>query len=224
MFLDRSDAGRKLAHQLKLTSPADPTLVALPRGGVPVAAEVALRLGAPLDVLVVRKIGCPWQPELGVGAVAEGGIRILNHPLLASLGLTPAAIEPAAQREAAEVERRVQRYRSARLAVPVRGKTAILVDDGIATGFTARAGIEVLRQLGAHRVLLATPVAAAETASQLRQIADEVVVLSEPRRLDSIGQHYEDFTQVSDEEVVGALQRLADLHPPGAEQREETAP
>ena len=170
VFLDRSDAGRKLAHELKLTSPADPTVVALPRGGVPVAAEVALHLGAPLDVLVVRKIGCPWQPELGVGAVAEGGIRVLNRPLLASLGLTPAAIEPVAQRESAEVERRVQRYRATRLAVPVRGKTAILVDAGIATGFTERAGIEVLRRLGASGVLLATPVAAAETASPDRAL------------------------------------------------------
>lgn len=207
MFLDRRDAGRQLAQRLAASGLADAVVVALPRGGVPVAAEVARGLGAPLDVLVVRKIGCPWQPELGVGAVAEGGIRLLNQALLDSLRLGPADIEPVAEREEAEVDRRVNRYRVARPRVPVVGKAAVLVDDGIATGFTARAGIEVLRKLGASRVVLATPVAPAETVADLREAADEVVVLSQPRRLFSIGQQYRDFTQVSDDEVVDALHR-----------------
>ncbi|MGH2719149.1 MAG: phosphoribosyltransferase family protein [Actinomycetota bacterium] len=214
MFLDRSDAGRKLADRLRHSDLSDPVAVALPRGGVPVAAQVARGLGAPLDVLVVRKIGCPWQHELGVGAVAEAGIRVLNDELLASLGLTPDDIEPVAQREAAEVGRRVERYRAARPQVPIGGRTAVLIDDGIATGFTVRAGIEVLRRMGANRVVVATPVAAAETAAELRQVSDEVVVLYEPGRLYSIGQQYEDFTQVSDDEVVDELRRSAGVEPP----------
>ena len=144
------------------------------------AYEVAQALGAPLDVLVIRKLGCPWQPELGAGALGEGGIRLVNEPLVQLTGVTEAQLDAVASREAAELQRRVQRYRGERGLIPVAGRTVIVVDDGPATGFTARAGIEVLRGRGAGRIVLAVPVAPAETLTQLRATADEVVCLHTP--------------------------------------------
>jgi predicted phosphoribosyltransferase len=168
MFVDRCEAGERLAEVLLGFASEDPVVLGLPRGGVPVAAEVASALRAPLDVLVVRKLGCPWQPELGVGAIGEGGVRVVNAPLIEMLNISQAQLDQIVAREESEVARRVHRYRGDRLPVGVEGRTVIIVDDGLATGFTARAGIEVVRHLGARRVVLAVPVAPRETLEQLR--------------------------------------------------------
>jgi putative phosphoribosyl transferase len=213
MFLDRRDAGQLLARRLAAAALDDPVVIALPRGGVPVAAEVARALAAPLDVLVVRKVGCPWQPELGVGAVGEGGIRLINRELVDELGVDPADVDRIAAREEAEVARRVLRFRAARPQVPVGGRTAILIDDGVATGFTARAAIDVLRHMGAAWVVIATPVATRQATAELAKVADEVVVLAQPEPFYAIGRQYADFTQVSDDEVVQELRRAAATAP-----------
>lgn len=165
------------------------------------AAEVASALGAPLDILVVRKIGCPWQPELGVGAIGEGGTRVLNRRLIASLRLSDEEIDDASRVQMQEVERRLQSYRGDRPPVPLEGRTVIVVDDGIATGFTALAAVEIVRQRGARRVMLAAPVAPAGIESRVSGAVDEVVVVQTPRHFYAIGQFYDDFTQVTDEEV-----------------------
>ncbi|MGZ5213390.1 MAG: alpha/beta fold hydrolase [Actinomycetota bacterium] len=208
-FIDRHEAGRRLAAALLGYGSEDPIVLGLPRGGVPVAAEVAGALHAPLDVLVVRKLGCPWQPELGVGAVGETGIRVINAPLVEMLGISEEQLDEVAVRESAEVMRRVRRYRGDRPSVSVKDRTAILVDDGLATGFTARAGIQVLRLRGARRVILAVPVAPRESLEEMRALADEVVVLETPASFFAIGEFYVDFTQTSDEEVADLLARLA---------------
>lgn len=208
-FHDRRDAGRQLAARLADRTLGDPVVVALPRGGVPVAYEVAHALGAPLDVLVVRKLGCPCQPELGLGAIGEGGVQVLNRRLIAAVGVTDPQLEEVARRETAELERRVQRYRGDRPAVPVRGRTVVLVDDGLATGSTARAGIEVLRERGAAVVILAVPVAPSGTVADLAEVADEVVCLATPATFWAIGEHYGDFSQTSDAEVADLLTEAA---------------
>lgn len=209
MFKDRLDAGRQLASRLARYTALEPVVVGLPRGGLPVAAEVADRLGAPLDIIVVRKIGLPWQPELGIGAVAEGGIRVLNDVLVEEVGLEPIELEAATARERVELARRVHRYRGERSAVPVDGRVVIVVDDGLATGYTARAAIEAIRRGGARRVILAVPVAPEESVAAMRGGADEVVVVDTPPRFFAIGDFYEDFAQTSDEEVVSLLERAA---------------
>lgn len=184
-----------------------PLILALPRGGVPVAAEVATALKAPLDVLVVRKLGSPWQPELGIGAIGEGDTRVLNHSLIAQLGLTRGDVERIVKVEGAEVQRRLDGYRHGTPPSSVEGRLVIIVDDGIATGFTARAGIEILHQRGASRVILAAPVAPADVIRSLAKIADQVVVLDAPDRFGAIGQLYDDFSQVTDEEVRALLSK-----------------
>jgi putative phosphoribosyl transferase len=204
-FADRRQAGRRLGASLAHLTSERPVVLGLPRGGIPVAYEVARALGAPLDVLVVRKLGCPWQPELGVGAVGEGGIRLVNQPLLRSIGLTEPELDGVADREEAELRRRVRRYRGDRAPIPVAGRTVIVVDDGLATGFTARAAIDVLRRRGARRVVLAIPVAPVDTLTQLRAIADEVVCLHAPAVFGAIGRFFDDFAQTSDEEVTSLL-------------------
>lgn len=204
-FRDRVDAGRQLASRLAAYRDEPVVVVALPRGGVPVAAEVARSLGAPLDVLVVRKLGCPWQPELGMGAIAEGDITVLNEELIARVGVDDAAISMVADRERAELERRIRRYRGERPPVPVQGRTVILVDDGIATGSTARAAVDVLRRRGASRVVLAAPVAPREAMATLGHAADEVVTVETPRLFMAIGQFYDDFSQTTDDEVADLL-------------------
>jgi putative phosphoribosyl transferase len=205
MFVDRHEAGERLAEVLLGFASEDPVVLGLPRGGVPVAAEVASALRAPLDVLVVRKLGCPWQPELGVGAIGEGGVRVVNAPLIEMLNISQAQLDQIVAREESEVARRVHRYRGDRLPVGVEGRTVIIVDDGLATGFTARAGIEVVRHLGARRVVLAVPVAPRETLEQLRAVADEAVALETPDPFFGIGQFYLDFAQTSDQEVTDLL-------------------
>lgn len=212
-FRDRVDAGRRLAERLAAYRGGRTVVVALPRGGVPVAAEVARALDAPLDVLVVRKLGCPWQPELGMGAIAEGDITVLNEELIARIGADDGMIEAVADRERAELERRIRRYRGDRPPVPVEGRTVILVDDGIATGSTARAAIDVLRRRGASRVVLAVPVAPQEAVVSLGAVADEVVAVEVPRMFMAIGQFYDDFSQTRDDEVA---ELLADRPTPSA--------
>jgi putative phosphoribosyl transferase len=207
-FSDRRDAGRQLADVLADRQYDRPVILALPRGGVPVAAEVASRLHAPLDVLIVRKIGCPGHRELGIGAVAEGGVQIRNEPLIARLGVTDDEVRHIADSERAEVTRRARRYRGDRPAVPVRGRTAIVVDDGLATGFTARAAIDVLRARQPSQIALAVPVAPTSTIDQLRAEADEVVCLQTPASFVAIGQWYDDFHQVRDAEVAALLTRV----------------
>ena len=195
MFSDRRDAGRQLAERLMSYAPLNPVVLGLPRGGVEVAAAVAERLGAPLDVAVVRKIGSPWQPELGIGAIAEGDVCVLNDALVDDLGLSPGAVEDGIARERTELARRVARYRQDRTPVPLAGRFVIVVDDGLATGYTARAAVEAARRGGASRVVLAAPVAPRESVAELSGAADEVVVLDTPHAFFAIGQFFGDFSQ-----------------------------
>lgn len=206
-FEDRRDAGRQLAGVLATSSQGLPIVLAMPRGGVPVAAEVAAALGAPLDLIVVRKIGCPWQPELGLGAIAEGGVRVLNDDLIRDLGVRPDELEAATAAEVTELDRRVRRYRGDRPPIPVVGRHVILVDDGLATGYTARAAIDAIRRAGAARVTLAIPVAPPRSAAELGRIADDVCTVITPQAFAGVGAFYRDFRQTSDDEVVAILAR-----------------
>ena len=207
MFKDRRDAGRQLGRRLSAYAARRPVVVALPRGGVPVAAEIADHLGAPLDVIVVRKIGLPWQPELAIGAVAEGNVCLLNDALIAETGVSRDELEGAIARERVELDRRVRAYRGERSPIPLAGRVVVLVDDGLATGYTARAAIEQIRRRGASRVVLAVPVAPEDSVATMGRVADEFVALQTPTWFLSIGEHYEDFRQTSDDEVVACLQR-----------------
>jgi predicted phosphoribosyltransferase len=204
-FQDRRQAGRTLATLLLARGDERPVVVAIPRGGVPVAYEIATALGAPLDVLVVRKIGAPGNPEFGVGAIAEGGIQVLSPPALAAARASPADVAPTIAREEQELERRLVAYRPGRALADVQGRTVVLVDDGLATGITAVAAVRALRRLGAAHVVLAVPVAAPESVVALRQEADDVVAAEVPARLGGIGSWYDDFTQTTDEEVLRLL-------------------
>jgi putative phosphoribosyl transferase len=206
MFRDRREAGERLVERLEAHRTEHPVVVGLPRGGVEVAARVAEGLAAALDIIVVRKLGCPWQPELGIGAIAEGGIRILNDSLVADLRIGPADLAAVTEREQDELERRVARYRVGRPAVELAGRTVIIVDDGLATGYTARAAIEAVRAAGAGRVILAVPVAPAESVAALRAVADEVIALETPPAFFAIGQFYDDFSQLADGNVVAFLE------------------
>jgi putative phosphoribosyl transferase len=212
-FRDRADAGRQLAWRLQQYRTEAPVVVGLPRGGVPVAAEVARALEAPLDVLVVRKLGCPWQPELALGALGEDGAMVLNQPLIAGIGLAPQQLAAVVAAERGELERRLARYRGNRPPVPVAGRTVIVVDDGLATGASARAAARVLRRRGAQRIVLAVPVAPPDTVKALGDVADEVVALETPRAFLAIGQCYDDFTQTSDQEVTRLLAATSALAP-----------
>jgi putative phosphoribosyl transferase len=205
VFVDRIDAGRRLAERLADYARFEPVVIGMARGGVPVAAQVAERLGAPLDVLVVRKIGVPWHPELGVGAIAEGGAIVSNEALIADLGIRPGELEPVIERERRVLEDRVRRYRGQRPPAPVEGRVAIVIDDGLATGYTARAAVEAVRRRGASRVVLAVPVAPRHTIEALRSVADEVVAVDPRDDLYAIGEFYADFSQTSDEEIVALL-------------------
>jgi putative phosphoribosyl transferase len=208
-FLDRSDAGRRLANRMLHLRGEDVVVLALPRGGVPVAAEVARALGAPLDVIVVRKLGVPVQPELGMGAIGEGDVRIINPEVVAITHVTDAEIAAVERRERAELDRRARRFRGDRPRTPLAGRTAIIIDDGIATGSTARAACQVARAQGAARVVLAVPVAPPSACTALAADADEVICLETPGHFLAIGEWYQDFSQTSDREVVSLLQRAA---------------
>jgi predicted phosphoribosyltransferase len=213
-FLNRSDAGRRLAEQLaSFAHQPDVRVLALPRGGVPVAFEIACRLLAPLDVWVVRKLGAPGIPELAIGAIAPGGTELLSHDILQRLRIAPETVEAIAARERAELERREKAYRGDRPPVDVSGKTVILVDDGLATGSTMRAAIASLRQRDPARIVVAVPVAVLTVCAQLEQEAGKVVCLSTPIDLNAVGQWYDDFTQTSDAEVCDLLARAARFAP-----------
>ncbi|GAA3771410.1 phosphoribosyltransferase family protein [Streptomyces coacervatus] len=206
-FEDRTDAGRRLARRLEYLHGQDVVVLGLPRGGVPVAFEVARELDAPLDVLVVRKLGVPWQPELAFGAVGENGVRVLNDDVIEQIRLSPADQRTVEQAERAELERRVVRYRRNRAAVPVAGRTVVVVDDGLATGATAEAACRVVRGQGAARIVLAVPVGPERTLLRLQRVADRVVCLQSPRLFGSVGAWYHDFAQVGDAEVTDLLAR-----------------
>ncbi len=209
MFENRRDAGRQLAEMLlKYVNRDDTAVLALPRGGVPVAYEVARRLGAPLDVFVVRKLGLPGHPELAMGAVAHG-VRVLNEEVVRHFGVSEAAIERVAGAEGRELERREAAYRDGRPPLDLSGKTAILVDDGLATGATMRAAVRAVKPLGALQVIIAVPVAGADTCEALRREVDEVVCLLTPNFFSAVGQVYRDFGQTRDEEVRDLLNRAA---------------
>lgn len=215
---DRRAAGRLLAEGLAQLRGQDVVVLGLPRGGVPVAAEVARWLAAPLDVLVVRKLGVPRQPEWGFGAIGEGGVRVLNRDVVAEAGLEAAEQEAVEAAERAELDRRVRSYRQGRPASPVAGRTVVVVDDGIATGATAEAACRVVRGQGAARIVLAVPVGPAHSVARLARVADEVVCPRTPEVLGSVGAWYRHFAQVSDEEVTSLLARGARSlsHSPGA--------
>jgi putative phosphoribosyl transferase len=206
-FEDREDAGRRLAERLERYRDERPVVFALPRGGVPVGFEVSRTLGAPLDVFVARKLGAPGQPEFGIGAVAPGGVRVLNGNIVERLGIPYDYLEAVTRKEMAEVERRLRHFRGDRPEPDVRDRTVILVDDGLATGVTARAAVEALRRLGPRRLILAAPVCAAQTSGLLGPEVDELVCLEAPSDLGAIGFWYRDFSQTSDEEVIELLEK-----------------
>jgi predicted phosphoribosyltransferase len=206
-FKDRRDAGRKLAGRLARYGDGPTVVFALPRGGVPVGYEISRALGAPLDVLVSRKLGAPGQPEFGIGAVAPGGVRVLNEYAVRQLGIPEDYLESVTALEIAEVERRLRYFRGGRPEPDVEGHTAILVDDGLATGVTARAAVEALRRRRPARIVLAAPVCAAQTAELFGPEVDELVCLESPPDLGAIGFWYRNFDQTPDEEVVELLER-----------------
>ncbi|MFD5430652.1 phosphoribosyltransferase family protein [Kitasatospora sp. NPDC127067] len=204
-FADRTEAGRRLAARLGHLAGPDTVIVALPRGGVPVAAEVAAVLGAPLDICVIRKLGVPYQPELGMGAIGEGGVRVLNDQVIRFSAVTDEQLAEVERRERAELARRARRYRGDRPPADLRGRTVVVVDDGIATGSTARAACRIVRERGAARVVLAVPVAPADWAERLDEVADELVCVDTPSPFYAIGEFYADFAQTGDEEVLRLL-------------------
>jgi putative phosphoribosyl transferase len=209
LFRDRIDAGRQLAARLQHLAGRQLVVLGLPRGGVPVAAEVADALGAPLDIIVVRKLGAPFQPEFALGALGEDGVRVLNPEALGLAGVTPDELSATEQRERQEIERRALRYRGGRERRALDGRVAVIVDDGIATGSTARAACQVARALGAAWVVLAVPVAPKGWEARIGAAADEKISVATPPAFFAIGQFYEDFAQTSDAEVVAYLDRSA---------------
>lgn len=209
-FADRRDAGRRLAERLLPLAPEEPVVVALPRGGVPIAHEVALALGAPLDILAVRKLGAPHNPEYGIGAVAEDGTRVIDPEAIAVLGIDSGTLEAIVAREVKELRRRVALYRNGRAPIELRDRTVIVVDDGVATGVTDAAALLAVRRRGPRRLVLAVPVCAPDSARRLREYADEVVCLHAPAPFYGVGQWYRDFSQVSDDEVVAVLEEVGD--------------
>jgi len=201
-FANRTEAGRLLVEKLVNYAGRDDVIVlGLPRGGVPVAFEVAQRLGAPLDVFLVRKLGVPGFEELAAGAIASGGVRVLNEDVMRSIPHADEAIEAVTIRETAELERREQIYREGRPPPELRDRIVILVDDGLATGATMRAAVKALRQSGAAKIVVAVPVGPPETCHELEERADETICLSTPEFFQAVGQYYEDFSQTSDEDV-----------------------
>jgi len=212
IYSDRRDAGRRLGERLIGLREHHPIVLGLPRGGVPVAAEVAQALGAPLDVLVVRKIGAPWQPEFAVGALARGVVH-LDPSSLAMLGVTERDLAPTIRAESEELERREHLFRGDRPALDVRDRTVIVVDDGLATGQTAMAALTLLRQLGARRLILAVPVGGPDTHARMSEYADEVFCLSTPPGFQAVSQGYRDFSPTSDAEVLACLDASAPAAP-----------
>ncbi len=209
MFDDRIDAGWQLARQLEHLRGDDVVVVGLPRGGVPVAAEVADYLDAPLDVILVRKLGLPFQPELAMGAIGEDGVRVLNSDIIRRAGITDAELEQVEAHERRELQRRAARYRAGRERVSLAGRVVVIVDDGIATGSTAKAACQVARAHNARRVVLAVPVAPTDWTTRMADEADELIALFTPVLFAGVGQFYRDFSQTTDECVIDALDRAA---------------
>ncbi|HEY0591377.1 MAG TPA: phosphoribosyltransferase [Thermoanaerobaculia bacterium] len=212
VFRDRGEAGQALAAELgrRLGDRDDLIVLALPRGGVPIGYEIASALGAPLDVLIVRKLGLPGQEELAMGAIASGGARVLNDEVVGSLRVPDEWIERVARRELHELERRELLYRGDLPQLDVRGKTVVVVDDGLATGSTMRVAVQALRKMGPRRIVVAVPVAAASTCRSIGREADEIVCLRTPEPFEAVGLWYEDFSQTTDREVHELLARARD--------------
>ncbi|MCR8575750.1 phosphoribosyltransferase [Streptomyces sp. Isolate_219] len=224
LFTDRADAGHRLAEALRHLEGEDPVVLGLPRGGVPVAFQVARALHAPLDVIVVRKLGVPYQRELGFGAIGEGGVRVISDDIVRRGRLEQADLASVEHAEAAELARQAERFRAGRPRLSLEGRTAIVVDDGIATGATAAAACQVVRAHGAARVVLAVPVAPPDAAERLRGATDEFVCLSTPFAFSAVGEWYQDFSQTPDDEVVSLLaQAAAGPGPEGSAPNEEVA-
>jgi putative phosphoribosyl transferase len=221
-FPNRTEAGRLLAEKLvKYAGRGDVIVLGLPRGGVPVAYEVAKHLGVPLDVFIVRKLGVPGFEELAVGAIASGGVRVLNEDVMRALPNADDVIESITAKETAELQRREQSYRDGRPAPELRDRIVILVDDGLATGATMRAAVKALRHRGAAKIVVAVPVGPPDTCHEIEQQADETVCLSTPEFFQAVGQYYEDFSQTSDDEVRELLARAAQEQPASSEQEKE---
>lgn len=217
MFADRIDAGQRLGASLREFFDQECigdeiVVLALPRGGVPVAYQVAQALGSPLDVFVVRKLGAPQQPELAMGAIASGGVRVLNEEAVRALHVTMEQLAETVDRETRELERREHAYRGDRAPVDVRGKCVLLVDDGVATGYTMRAAVEALRQREPKKIIIAVPVAAKDTCEDLKRYADAVVCLMTPYDFAAVGQWYRHFDQTSDDEVRLLLERSGETN------------
>jgi predicted phosphoribosyltransferase len=212
-FIDRREAGRFLAGKLKhFAENSDVVVLALPRGGVPIGYEIAQALNAPLDIFIVRKLGVPIYEELAMGAIASGGVRVLNEDVIRRLGITKRMIDAATAEEQRELQRREHEYRRDRAPVDVTGRIAILVDDGMATGATMRAGVRALRRRNPKRIIVAVPVGAAETCEQFESEVDEVICGKRPENFSAVGAWYQDFTQTTDEEVCELLDRSTLAH------------
>jgi putative phosphoribosyl transferase len=204
-YADRAQAGQILARSLEHLRGSNPVVLGLPRGGVPVAREVAQQLGAQLDILIVRKLGVPWHPELAAGAIGEGGVRVLNQDVMRSVHLDESALSAVTERETAELERRAATFRAAHPAADLAGRTVIIVDDGIATGATVMAAVSVARAKGARFVAVAAPVAAPAPARRIAKAVDELIAPYQPADLGGVGAAYSDFHQLRDQEVVDLL-------------------
>ena len=210
LFKDRRDAGRKLAQELlPYAGRSDVTVLALPRGGVPVAYEVARALNAPLDIFIVRKLGLPGHEELAIGAIASGGVRVLNHDIVQALKVPQTLIDTVTRQELQELERRERAYRGDRPPPEVRGRTVILVDDGLATGASMRAAVAALRAQNPARIVVGVPTAAPETCQAFESEVDEIVCAMTPEPFYGVGRWYEDFSQTTDEEVRALLEEAA---------------
>jgi putative phosphoribosyl transferase len=204
-FADRRDAGRQLAVQLLPLAGVRPVVVGLPRGGIPVASEIASALRAPLEILAVRKLGAPHNPEYGIGAIVEDGTRIFDSEALAALAIDGGVLEAIVARASEELHRRVVAYRGGRLPMRLRDRTVVVVDDGVATGVTDTAAIRAIRRQRPRRLILAVPVCAPDSLARLRKEADEMICLIAPPQLSGVGQWYRDFSQIHDQEVIAAL-------------------
>lgn len=210
LYKDRYDAGRQLAEKLLQYKDENPVIVALPRGGVVVGYEIAKMLNAPLDVIVARKLGAPFQPELGIGALAPQGIRILNTGLIRTLGISESQIKQIIEEETAEMNRRIELYRGGLPPLDLYEKTVIIVDDGIATGITDKAAVLSLPQLEPKKIILAVPVCPPETAEKFKEV-DEFICLAQPPDFYAVGEYYENFEQVSDKDVIKLLQEAKNV-------------
>ena len=221
-FANRTEAGRLLAEKLiKYAHRDDVIVLGLPRGGVPVACEVAKRLDAPLDVFIVRKLGVPGFEELAAGAIASGGVRVLNEDVMRAIPQADEAIEAVTARETAELERREHEYRDGRPAPELRDRVVILIDDGLATGATMRAAVKALRQSCAAKIVVAVPVGPPDTCREIEQDADETICLSTPEFFQAVGQYYEDFSQTSDNDVRELLSSAVQEQPASGESEQE---